>query len=109
MQRQGIGVQNTNPRYRQVGSKEVISTTTRAARAGDAEYDKQAAALKRLRTRDSFKNIPQFTGQGNLTAQNVYQQLGMAKDGGLKEDLKNKKFSKGGKSSIRGTKFTGVF
>ena len=33
----------------------------------------------------------------------------MAKDGGLKEDLKNKKFSNGGKASIRGTKFTGVF
>ena len=114
MQRQGIGVQNTNPIYRQVGSKEVISTTTRAARAGDSEYDKQAAALRRLRTRDSFKNIPQFTGQGNLTAQNVYQQLGMAKSGGLKEDIqkiKNKKqqFSNGGGVSVRGTKFKGVF
>ena len=117
MQRQGamgIGVPNMNPRYRQVGSKEVTDTTTRAARAGDVEYDKQAAALKRLRTRDSFKNIPQFTGQGNLTAQNVYQQLGMAKSGGLKEDIqkiKNKKqqFSNGGGVSVRGTKFKGVF
>lgn len=106
--------QMAGPRYRQVGSKEVTDTTTRAARAGDPEYDKQAAALKRLRTRDSFKNIPQFTGQGNLTAQNVYQQLGMAKSGGLKEDIqkiKNKKqqFSNGGGVSVRGTKFKGVF
>ena len=87
---------------------------TRAQRAGDPEYDKQAAALKRLRIRDSFKNMPQFTGQGNLTSQNVYQQLGMAKSGGLKEDIqkiKNKKqqFSNGGGVSVRGTKFKGVF
>ena len=87
---------------------------TRAQRAGDPEYDKQAAALKRLRIRDSFKNMPQFTGQGNLTSQNVYQQLGMAKSGGLKEDIqkikkKEQKFSSGGRASVRGTKFKGVF
>jgi hypothetical protein len=87
---------------------------TRAQRAGDPEYDKQAAALKRLQTRHSFRNMPQFTGQSNLTSQNVYQQLGMAKSGGLKEDIqkiKNKKqqFSNGGRASVRGTKFKGVF
>ena len=58
--------------------------------------------------------MPQFTGQGNLTSQNVYQQLGMAKSGGLKEDIqkikkKEQKFSLGGRASVRGTKFKGVF
>ena len=108
----GMGQQNTNPQYRRVGDQQYTVSTTRAQRAGDPEYDKQAAALKRLQTRHSFRNMPQFTGQGNLTSQNVYQQLGMAKDGGLKEDIKkikSKKFSQGGKAAIRGTKFKGVF
>ena len=107
-----IGPKGTT--YTQQGTKNVTETFTRPQRVGDPEYDKQAAALKRLRTRDSFKNMPQFTGQGNLTTQNVYQQLGMAKSGGLKEDIqkiKNKKqqFSNGGRASVRGTKFKGVF
>jgi hypothetical protein len=106
--------QDAGPKYRQVGSKTVTDTFTRAQKAGDPEYDKQAAALKRLQTRHSFRNMPQFTGQSNLTSQNVYQQLGMAKSGGLKEDIqkiKNKKqqFSNGGGVSVRGTKFKGVF
>ena len=101
-------------RYSRTGSKTVTDTFTRAQKAGDPEYDKQAALLQRLRTRDSFKNMPQFTGQGNLTSQNVYQQLGMAKSGGLKEDIqkikkKEQKFSLGGRASVRGTKFKGVF
>lgn len=101
-------------RYSRTGSKTVTDTFTRAQKAGDPEYDKQAAALQRLRTRHSFRNMPQFSGQGNLTSQNVYQQLGMAKSGGLKEDIqkiKNKKqqFSNGGRASVRGTKFKGVF
>ena len=107
-------VSPTGTEYTQIGARDITETFTRPQRAGDPEYDKQAAALKRLRTRDSFKNIPQFTGQGNLTAQNVYQQLGMAKSVGLKEDIqkiKNKKqqFSNGGGVSVRGTKFKGVF
>ena len=97
-----------------MGTEKYTVSTTRAQRAGDPEYDKQAAALKRLQTRHSFRNMPQFTGQSNLTSQNVYQQLGMAKSGGLKEDIqkiKNKKqqFSNGGRASVRGTKFKGVF
>ena len=100
--------------YSKAGTKSVTETFTRPQRAGDPEYDKQAALLQRLRTRDSFKNMPQFTGQGNLTSQNVYQQLGMAKSGGLKEDIqkikkKEQKFSLGGRASVRGTKFKGVF
>jgi len=112
--RTSFAQQNMNPRYRRVGDEQYTVTNTRAQKAGDPEYDKQAAALRRLQTRDSFKNMPQFTGQGNLTTQNVYQQLGMAKSGGLKEDIqkiKNKKqqFSNGGRASVRGTKFKGVF
>ena len=112
--RTSMGQQNTNPQYRRVGDQQYTVSTTRAQRAGDPEYDKQAASLKRLQTRHSFRNMPQFTGQGNLTSQNVYQQLGMAKSGGLKEDIqkiKNKKqqFSNGGGVSVRGTKFKGVF
>jgi hypothetical protein len=84
---------------------------TRAQKAGDAEYDKLAASLSRLQTRHKYRFAPQYSQDGGtgFTSENIYQKLGMAKDGGLKEDLKNKKFSKGGKSSIRGTKFTGVF
>ena len=109
-----MGQQNMSPQYRRVGNEKYTVSTTRAQRAGDPEYDKQAAALKRLQTRHSFRNMPQFTGQSNLTSQNVYQQLGMAKSGGLKEDIqkiKNKKqqFSNGGGVSVRGTKFKGVF
>ena len=114
---QSIPAGYTSPsgqRYARTGSKNVTETFTRPQRAGDPEYDKQAALLQRLRTRDSFKNMPQFTGQGNLTSQNVYQQLGMAKSGGLKEDIqkikkKEQKFSLGGRASVRGTKFKGVF
>ena len=114
---QSIPAGYTSPsgqRYARTGSKNVTETFTRPQRAGDPEYDKQAALLQRLRTRDSFKNMPQFTGQGNLTSQNVYQQLGMAKSGGLKEDIqkikkKEQKFSLGGHASVRGTKFKGVF
>lgn len=108
------GTYNPSDYYVQGAPEKYTYDVTRAQKAGDAEYDKQSAALKRLRTRDSFKNMPQFTGQGNLTTQNVYQQLGMAKSGGLKEDIqkiRNKKqqFSNGGRASVRGTKFKGVF
>jgi len=84
---------------------------TRAQKAGDAEYDKLAASLSRLQTRHKYRFAPQYSQDGGtgFTSENIYQKLGMAKDGGLKEDLKNKKFSNGGKASIRGTKFTGVF
>tara|TARA_Y100000817_G_scaffold314714_1_gene314733 strand:- start:245 stop:1135 length:891 start_codon:yes stop_codon:yes gene_type:complete len=98
-------------RYVQQGTKKITETTTRPQRAGDAEYDKLAASLSRLQTRHKYRFAPQYSQDGGtgLTSENIYQKLGMAKDGGLKEDLKNKKFSNGGKASIRGTKFTGVF
>ena len=98
-------------RYVQQGTKKITETITRPQRAGDAEYDKLAASLSRLQTRHKYRFAPQYSQDGGtgLTSENIYQKLGMAKDGGLKEDLKNKKFSNGGKASIRGTKFTGVF
>ena len=116
----GMGQVNTNPRYRQVGNEKYTVSTTRAQKAGDAEYDKLAASLSRkepfhslsrLQTRHKYRFAPQYSQDGDtgFSAENIYQKLGMAKDGGLKEDLKNKKFSNGGKASIRGTKFTGVF
>jgi hypothetical protein len=106
-----MGQQNMNPQYRRVGDEKYTVSTTRAQKAGDAEYDKLAASLSRLQTRHKYRFAPQYSQDGGtgFTSENIYQKLGMAKDGGLKEDLKNKKFSKGGKASIRGTKFTGVF
>jgi len=107
----GMGHQNTNPTYRRVGDEKYTVSTTRAQKAGDTEYDKLAASLQRLQTRHKYRFAPQYSQDGGtgFSAENIYEKLGMAKDGGLKEDLKNKKFSNGGKASIRGTKFTGVF
>jgi hypothetical protein len=99
-------------RYTQQGTKKITETTTRPQRAGDAEYDKQMNTIARLQKRQRAAAFaPNYTAP-SLTRANVYQQLGMAKDGGLKEDIKkikSKKFSKGGKAAIRGTKFKGVF
>jgi len=99
-------------RYTQQGTKKITETTTRPQRAGDAEYDKQMNTIARLQKRQRAAAFaPNYTAP-SLTSANVYQQLGMAKDGGLKEDIKkikSKKFSQGGKAAIRGTKFKGVF
>ena len=99
-------------RYTQQGTKKITETTTRPQRAGDAEYDKQMNTIARLQKRQRAAAFaPNYTAP-SLTSANVYQQLGMAKDGGLKEDIKkikSKKFSAGGKAAIRGTKFKGVF
>lgn len=98
--------------YRSIGQEKYTETTTRPQRAGDADYDKQMNTIKRLQKRQQAAAFaPNYTSP-SLTSANVYQQLGMAKDGGLKEDIKkikSKKFSKGGKAAIRGTKFKGVF
>tara|TARA_R100000353_G_scaffold16522_2_gene15850 strand:- start:22244 stop:23182 length:939 start_codon:yes stop_codon:yes gene_type:complete len=96
------------------GSPETYTVNVnRAQRAGDPEYDRQFAALERLKTRHSYRNMPSPNQlQSTTNAQNVYQKLGMAKSGGLKEDIqkiKSKGFSVGGKAAIRGTKFKGVF
>ena len=99
-------------RYTQQGTKKITETTTRPQRAGDAEYDKQMNTIARLQKRQRAAAFAPNYAAPSLTSANVYQQLGMAKDGGLKEDIKkikSKKFSKGGKAAIRGTKFKGVF
>ena len=99
-------------RYVQQGTRQITETTTRPQRAGDAEYDKQMNTIARLQKRQRAAAFAPNYAAPSLTSANVYQQLGMAKDGGLKEDIKkikSKKFSKGGKAAIRGTKFKGVF
>ena len=113
---QNTGPYNTyQPRdYYVKGAPEKYTVNVnRAQRAGDPEYDRQFAALERLRTRHSYRNMPTpDQTQSTTNAQNVYQKLGMAKSGGLKEDIqkiKSKGFSVGGKAAIRGTKFKGVF
>lgn len=114
----GIGATSafyTSPkgvRYTQQGTRQITETTTRPQRAGDAEYDKQMNTIARLQKRQRAAAFAPNYAAPSLTSANVYQQLGMAKDGGLKEDIKkikSKKFSKGGKAAIRGTKFKGVF
>ena len=105
------GTYNPSDYYVQGAPEKYTYDVTRAQKAGDAEYDKLAASLQRLQTRHKYRFAPQSSQDGGtgFSAENIYEKLGMAKDGGLKEDLKNKKFSNGGKASIRGTKFTGVF
>ena len=114
----GIGATSafyTSPsgvRYTQQGTKKITETTTRPQRAGDADFDKQMNTIARLQKRQRAAAFAPNYAAPSLTSANVYQQLGMAKDGGLKEDIKkikSKKFSKGGKAAIRGTKFKGVF
>ena len=98
--------------YRPLGQEKYTVTTTRAQKAGDPEFDRRASEIARLQKRQRASAFaPTYTAP-TLTSQNIYKQLGMAKDGGLKEDIKkikSKKFSLGGKAAIRGTKFKGVF
>ena len=123
-----FGSQNTNPTYRRVGSKQIIDTITRTAKAGDKEYDKQSAALRRLQRRHDNRFLYQsYQPLKGLTGQNVYSNIGIdntpttqskpfvnpyasfgtpigtAKKGGAV------KMSKGGKAAIRGKRFTGVY
>lgn len=96
---------NSNPTYRQVGqNKKVTDTFERQARAGDPEYDKQAAALKRLQTRHNYRGM-YGSNTSPLTSANVYQQMGLAKKGG---SVKVEKFTRGGGIAIRGKNFSGV-
>jgi len=124
----GIGMTNTNPRYRRVGDEKYTVSTTRAQKAGDEEYDKQFAALQRLQKRHDNRFLyHQYQPSKGLTGQNVYSNIGMnntqitqpkpfvnpyasygtpygtAKKGGAV------KMSKGGKAAIRGKRFTGVY
>ena len=74
---QGIGQQNTNPRYRRVGSKKVTDTNIRPAIAGDSEYDKKQSLIDALQgqydTRSKYAS-PSATGIQGLIAEPVVTQ-----------------------------------
>jgi len=68
--------QNTNPTYRQVGSKRITETNVRPAIAGDKEYDKQKRIIDALQTeydrRNKYATTP--TNTQNLVGQPVVNQ-----------------------------------
>jgi|TARA_R100001129_G_scaffold156261_2_gene119475 hypothetical protein len=127
--RTSMGQVNLNPQYRQVGSQKYIETTTRPARAGDPEYDRQAAALERLKTRHKFRfmygnqsptalnpsNVYGQLGMGNVQKQqtmypsNVYGTFGMKKGSEVKVKKQKNEKMRGTRAAIRGTTFRGVF
>ena len=111
-----MGQQNTNPRYRQVGSKKVTDTFERQARAGDPEYDKAFAELGRLQTRHKYRNLYGQPTTSGMTGSNVYSSLGMnnqATSNPYAALATPRKLNKGGEikgkgKAIRGFKFSGV-
>ena len=72
-----MGQSNPNPRYREVGGKQITEKFTRQAKAGDPEYDKAFAELGRLEQRHKYRNLYSNANKPNLTSQNVYSNLGM--------------------------------
>ena len=72
-----IGSVNTNPRYRQVGSKKVTDTNVREAVAGDSVYDKQQKLIDALQgqydTRSKYAS-PSATGIQGLIAEPIVNQ-----------------------------------
>jgi len=76
MQFTQLGQQNTNPTYRQVGSKKVTTTNERPAEAGDKEYDKQKRIIDALQAeydrRNKYATTP--TNTQNLVGQPVANQ-----------------------------------
>ena len=76
MQFTQMGQQNTNPTYRQVGSKKVTTTSERPAEAGDKEYDKQKRIIDALQAeydrRNKYATTPANTQ--NLVGQPVVNQ-----------------------------------
>ena len=71
-----FAAQNTNPTYRQVGSKRITETNVRPAIAGDKEYDKQKRIIDALQTeydrRNKYATTP--TNTQNLVGQPVVNQ-----------------------------------
>jgi hypothetical protein len=69
--------QNTNPTYRQVGSKRVVDTNVRDAVAGDDIYDKQMNLVNQLQrqydVRSKYSN-PSSTGIQGLIAEPIVNQ-----------------------------------
>ena len=68
--------QNSNPRFRRIGSKKVTEKFTRQAKAGDPEYDKAFGELGRLQTRHKYRNL--YANQpARSTGTSIYSRLGM--------------------------------
>ena len=72
-----FAAQNTNPTYRQVGSKRITETNVRPAIAGDSEYDKKQSLIDALQgqydTRSKYAS-PSATGIQGLIAEPVVTQ-----------------------------------
>ena len=117
----GIGATSafyTSPsgvRYIQQGTKKITETTTRPQRAGDTEYDRQSAALDRLRTRHKYRNmysnLYSNESKEKVSSQNVYANLGMNKS--FTNPYAKYSMSEGGEvkgqgKAIRGKNFRGV-
>ena len=77
MQSSGLYQQNTNPRYRQVGSKQITDTNVRPAIAGDSVFDKQQKLIDALQgqydTRSKYAS-PSATGIQGLIAEPIVNQ-----------------------------------
>jgi hypothetical protein len=72
-----IGSVNTNPRYRQVGSKKVTDTNVREAVAGDSVYDKQQKLIDALQGQYDIRSkytSPSATGIQSLIAEPIVNQ-----------------------------------
>ena len=102
-------------RYVQQGTKKITETTTRPQRAGDAEYDRQSAALDRLRTRHKYRNmysnLYSNESKEKVSSQNVYANLGMNKsftNPYAKYSMSEGGVVKGQGKAIRGKNFRGV-
>ena len=66
--------QNTNPTYRQVGSKRVVDTNVRDAIAGDPVYDKQQKLIDALQGQYNIRSkytSPSSTGIQSLIAEPI--------------------------------------
>ena len=72
-----FAAQNTNPTYRQVGSKRITETNVRPAIAGDSVYDKQQKLIDALQgqydTRSKYAS-PNATGIQGLIADPIVSQ-----------------------------------
>ncbi len=112
--------------YSKTGTKNVTVSNTRAAKAGDPEYDKAQRELARLQKRHDYRNI-YSSNQGNqLTGQNIYSSLGITSPSPQQTSrplnrpqtafasfIKPKTLNKGGEikgsgKAIRGFKFGGI-
>ena len=72
-----MGQQNTNPMYRQVGSKQITDTNVRPAVAGDSVYDKQQKLIDALQGQYNIRSkytSPSASGIQGLIAEPIANQ-----------------------------------